>query len=75
MRMAARHNALSLSTMPKAKAVAPLELDPTPRLLTPPELVGREHEHVVIRHDDDTDESYASRCELVAMILEAAKKP
>jgi hypothetical protein len=55
-------------------AAIPRELDPTPRLLTSPELVGREHEHVVIRNDDDTDESYASRCELVALILGAAAK-
>jgi len=75
MGMTARHNTLPLVTMPKGKAAVPPELDPTPRLLTPPELVGREHEHVVIRHDDDTDESYASRCELVALILGATAKP
>jgi hypothetical protein len=73
--MTVHRNTMSFvaTTTPKAAAVRP-ELDPTPRLLTPPELIGREHEHVVIRHDDDTDESYASRCELAAMILGAAPK-
>lgn len=45
------------------------ELAPTPRLFTAPELVGRENEHVVIRHDDDTDASYAARVALVNLIL------
>ncbi len=50
------------------------ELDPTPRLLVAPELVGREREHEVTRHDDDTEESYAARCELVNLILGTASK-
>jgi hypothetical protein len=28
----------------------------------------------VIRHDDDTDDSYAARCDLVALILGAAQE-
>jgi hypothetical protein len=60
---------MSFLTTPKPKAAVPAELDPTPRVFSTPELVGREHEHEVIRHDDDTDASYAARCELVNLIL------
>jgi hypothetical protein len=65
-----------ISSVATATRVAglPPELDPAPRLLTPPELAGREKEHVVIRHDDDTDESYTSRSELVALCLGTAAK-
>jgi hypothetical protein len=73
--MKANRNTVHLSDAPRPEAALPPELDPTPVLLTPPELVGREHEHVVICHDGDTDESFAGRCELVALIIEAAKKP
>jgi hypothetical protein len=31
-------------------------------------------QHVVIRDEDDTDESYQSRCELVALMLDYAAK-
>jgi hypothetical protein len=72
--MTAHRNTMSFPTTPKPKVAVPPELDPTPCLLTPPELIGREHEHVVIRYDDDTEESYASRCELVALILGTAPK-
>lgn len=33
-----------------------------------------EQEHVVIRSDDDTDESYQSRCDLLAALLDYAKQ-
>ena len=74
MAMHANRTTMSLRTAPKPEAVLQPELDPTPVLLTPPELVGREHEHVVIRHDTDTDESYAARCDLVALIFGTAQK-
>ncbi len=73
--MVAHRKAMSLATTQKPKTALPPELDPTPRVLVAPELVGHGHEMTVIRHDDDTDESYASRCELVSLIFEAAKKP
>jgi hypothetical protein len=33
-----------------------------------------DHEHVVIREDDDTDETYQSRCDMVAALLDYARK-
>lgn len=72
--MVAHRKTMSFMTASKPKAAMPPELDPTPRLFTAPELVGREHDHVVTRHDDDTDASYAARCELVNLILGTAPK-
>ncbi len=74
MSMIAPHKSSSFVAAPKPEAALPPELDPGPVLLTPPELVGREREHIVIRHDDDTDHSYAARCDLVALILGAAQE-
>jgi hypothetical protein len=74
MVMKANRDTIHLHAASRPEAALPPELDPTPVLLTPPELVGREHGHVVIRHDDDTDESYAARCDLVALILGTAQK-
>ncbi len=74
MPMKASRNTINLSSAPRREGALPPELDPAPVLLTPPELIGQEHEHVVIRHDNDTDESYAARCDLVALILGAAQK-
>jgi len=68
-------NTVHLGAGPQHEAALPPELDITPRVFISPELRGHEHEMTVIRHDDDTDESYANRCELVSLILEAAKKP
>lgn len=73
--MVARRNTMSFPRTPKAAVAVPPELDPTPRVFIAPELRGHEHEMTVIRHDSDTDESYASRVELVSLIFEAAKKP
>jgi hypothetical protein len=33
-----------------------------------------DHEHVVVRSDDDTDEDYAARCRLLAALLAAARR-
>jgi hypothetical protein len=67
--MVTHRKTMSFLTTSKPKADVPPELDPTPRLLTAPELVGREREHVVIRQVDETDESYVARCNLVNLIL------
>jgi hypothetical protein len=63
-----------LPAAPRPVALPP-ELDPGPHIFIAPELRGHEHEMTVIRHDGDTDESHSGRCELVSLILEAAKKP
>jgi hypothetical protein len=70
--MKASRNAMR--STPPAKPAVPDDLDPRPHIFIAPELRGREDELKVIRHEDDTDEEYASRCELVALILETAKK-
>ena len=49
---------------PQPKAEDPL------RLFVVPELLGQDHQ--VIREPDDTDEDYAARCALFALIVEAA---
>jgi hypothetical protein len=61
-----------LRTGPEPSSVA--RDDFTPQIFIAPELRGHELEHAVVRHDDDSDDDYASRCELVALVLDAAKK-
>jgi hypothetical protein len=53
----------------------PSELAPAgtpPHIAVAPGLLDQEH--VVIRDADDTDESYQSRCELVALMLDYAAR-
>jgi len=45
------------------------------QILVAPELRGHENEYTVVRHEGDSDEDYASRCELFALVIEAAAKP
>jgi putative lipase involved disintegration of autophagic bodies len=49
-----------------APAGTPLHIAVAPGLL--------DHEHVVIHEDDDTDETYQSRCDMVAALLDYARK-
>ncbi len=52
------------------------EIDPNdtrPVVIVAPELRGQ-LDAVVFRHADDTDETYRSRCELFALILENARE-
>jgi hypothetical protein len=49
--------------------------DLTPNIFIAPELLGHEHELTVIRNDDDSDEDYKRSCELLALVIEAARKP
>jgi len=67
--MVAPRKTVSFRATSQPERAIPPELAPTPRLFTAPELVGRENDHVVIRHDDDTDASYAARVALVNLIL------
>jgi hypothetical protein len=67
--MKANRTTVSMHTAPEPAPSARDDL--TPRIFVAPELRGRELEHSVIRDDDDSDEDYASCCELVALILEA----
>ena len=61
------HNAATLAPPSElAPAGTPLHIAVAPGLLG--------HEHVVIRDADDTDESYQSRCELVALMLDYAAR-
>lgn len=47
--------------------------DTRPVIIVAPELRGQ-LEATVVRHMDDTDETYRSRCELFALILESARE-
>jgi hypothetical protein len=49
-----------------APAGTPLHIAVAPGLL--------DHEHVVVREDDDTDETYQSRCDMVAALFDYARK-
>ncbi len=44
-----------------------------PRVVTVPGLIERGHQ--VIRDENDSDEDYARRCEMFALVIEAAKRP
>jgi hypothetical protein len=49
-----------------------IQIELLPSVTVAPELVGVVHE--VVREEDDTDADYAARCELFALISEAAGK-
>jgi hypothetical protein len=68
--MKAHRSANSAQSAPSAKSAT--AVDPGPHIFVAPELRGRSFE--VIRHDGDSDEAYALRCELFALATGAEKE-
>jgi hypothetical protein len=57
-----------------SKPVRPDDLTLGLKVFVAPELRGREHELIVVRQEDDSDDDYARRSDLLALAIEAARK-
>jgi len=66
-----RADLILMSTNRQIKAVSEVLADKRPRVIAAPELLDRPF--TVVREEDDTDASYDSRCELFALLVEAAR--
>jgi hypothetical protein len=63
-----------VATKPNRRVDTPSELAPPstpPHIAVAPGLLDRDH--TVVREPGETDESYQSRCELLAILLDHAK--
>jgi hypothetical protein len=70
--MTAKRSTVSLLTTPDPAETPAGKRDS--RIFIAPELRGHEHDHMVVRHEGDSDEDYARRCELFALVIESAPK-
>jgi hypothetical protein len=59
-----------MSTKRQTKTATDVSADQQPRVIAAPGLLDQPF--TVVREEDDTDASYESRCELFALLIEAA---